>query len=113
MTGEIFELDVFGAEGETVIVEAYFAEGDYGRVGFIVGLSEGFKGGEDMGRARRMFGEGLAAAGVDADCAVQISGCCLMSVWISSFLCPNWRPSLRTHTIFSSQLNSFLGFSQV
>ena len=36
-------------------------------------LGEGLQGEEDVGGARWVFGEGLAAARVDADCAVEIA----------------------------------------
>jgi hypothetical protein len=44
----------------------------------VVRLGEGLERGEDVGGARWVFGERLAAARVDADCAVEIAS------WLSS-----------------------------
>lgn len=44
----------------------------------MVRLGEGLEGGEGVGSARWVLGEGLAAAGVDANCAVEIGS------WYSS-----------------------------
>jgi hypothetical protein len=85
LRGEVLELDFFGAEHQAVVVEAYLAEGHDGGGGVGgVGLSEGAEGREHVARTRGVLGEGLAAAGVDADCAVEIS-CCWFISWELGF----------------------------